>query len=66
MSPLPIGSKTRVRFGLPGAAQEIEADARVTWSDHRIGMGLQFERLEAGDQAGIDEFVDEHFFTARG
>ncbi len=66
MSPLPIGSKTRVRFGLPGATHEIEADARVTWSDHRIGMGLQFERLEAGDQASIDEFVDGHFFTARG
>ncbi len=66
MSPLPVGAKTRVRFGLPGAAQEIEADAKVTWSDHRIGMGLQFDRLEAGDQASIDEFVDEHFFTARG
>lgn len=66
MSPLPIGSKTRVRFGLPGASREIEADGKVTWSDHRIGMGLQFERLEAGDQASIDQFVDEHFFTARG
>jgi CheY-like chemotaxis protein len=66
MSPLPVGAKTRVRFGLPGAAQEIEADAKVTWSDHRIGMGLPFDRLEAGDQASIDEFVDEHFFTARG
>ncbi len=66
MSPLSVGSKTRVRFGLPGASKEIEADAKVTWSDHRIGMGLQFERLEAGDQAGIDEFVDGHFFTARG
>jgi CheY-like chemotaxis protein len=65
MSPLPIGSKTRVRFGLPGADGDIEADAKVTWSDHRIGMGLQFERLEAGAQASIDEFVDEHFFTAR-
>ena len=66
MSPLPIGAKTRVRFGLPGAPREVEADAKVTWSDHRIGMGLQFERLEAGDQASIDEFVDGHFFTARG
>jgi uncharacterized protein (TIGR02266 family) len=66
MSPLPVGSKTRVRFGLPGATSDVEADAKVTWSDHRIGMGLQFERLEAGDQASIDEFVDGHFFTARG
>lgn len=66
MSPLPVGSKTRIRFGLPGSARDVEADAKVTWSDHRIGMGMQFERLEAGDQASIDEFVDGHFFTARG
>jgi uncharacterized protein (TIGR02266 family) len=66
MSPLPVGSKTRIRFGLPGSPRDVEADAKVTWSDHRIGMGLQFERLEAGDQASIDEFVDGHFFTARG
>jgi uncharacterized protein (TIGR02266 family) len=63
MSPLASGSKARVRFRLPGARHEVEADARVTWSDRRIGMGLQFERLDAGDQAAIDEFVDGHFFN---
>ena len=66
MSPLPIGSSTRLRFRLPGAKREVEADARVTWSDRRIGMGLQFERVEPLDQESIDEFVDGHFFTARG
>jgi uncharacterized protein (TIGR02266 family) len=65
MSPLQIGSKTRLRFRLPGAKREVEADAKVTWSDRRIGMGLQFERLDAADQAGIDEFVDGHFFNAK-
>jgi uncharacterized protein (TIGR02266 family) len=65
MSPLPVGSKTRIRFGLPGAKREVEADAKVTWSDRRIGMGLQFERLEALDQESIDEFVDGHFFAAK-
>lgn len=65
MSPLPVGAKARIRFRLPGARREIEADARVAWSDRRLGMGLQFERLEAADQAGIDEFVDGHFFSAK-
>ena len=66
MSPLQVGSKTRVRFRMPGARREVEADAKVTWSDGRIGMGLEFERLEALDQEAIDEFVDGHFFTAQG
>jgi uncharacterized protein (TIGR02266 family) len=66
MSPLVVGSKTRIRFRLPGARREVEADAKVTWSDGRIGMGLQFERVDPADQAAIDEFVDGHFFTAKG
>ncbi len=65
MSPLQVGSKARLRFRLPGAKREIEADAKVSWSDRRIGMGLQFERLDALDQESIDEFVDGHFFTAK-
>ena len=65
MNPLQPGSKVRVRFRLPGARREVEADARVAWSDRRIGMGLQFERVQPEDQTSIDEFVDTHFFTAR-
>jgi two-component system, OmpR family, response regulator VicR len=63
MSPLAAGSKVRLRFRLPGAKREIEADASVTWSDHRIGMGLEFERLEVFDQEAVNEFVDGHFFV---
>jgi uncharacterized protein (TIGR02266 family) len=65
MSPLAVGAKARIRFRLPGARREVEADARVAWSDRRIGMGLQFERLDASDQAAIDEFVDGHFFNTK-
>jgi uncharacterized protein (TIGR02266 family) len=65
MSPLSVGSKARIRFKLPGARREVEADARVAWSDRRIGMGLQFERLDPVDQGSIDEFVDGHFFNAK-
>lgn len=65
MNPLPEGTQVRLRFRLPGARREIEAEARVAWSDRRIGMGLQFEKVQAEDQAAVDEFVDTHFFSTR-
>ena len=65
MSPLPAGAKVRVRFRLPGSKRDIEGESRISWSDRRVGMGLQFERVESADQAAIDEFVDQHFFTNR-
>jgi uncharacterized protein (TIGR02266 family) len=65
MSPLQGGSKVRARFRLPGSKKEIEAECRVAWTDRRVGMGLQFEKVEPPDQAAVDEFVDQHFFTNR-
>jgi uncharacterized protein (TIGR02266 family) len=65
MSPLAAGSKARARFRLPGSRRDIEAESRVAWSDRRLGMGLQFEKVESADQAAIDEFIDQHFFTNR-
>src|SRR5689334_1448308 len=65
MSPLEQGSKARVRFRLPGSKTDIEAESRVAWSDRRVGMGVQFERVEPSDQQAVDEFVDQHFFTNR-
>jgi uncharacterized protein (TIGR02266 family) len=65
MSPLQQGSQVRTRFKLPGGRSEIEADSRVAWTDRRIGMGLQFEKVDPTDQAAIDEFIDQHFFSNR-
>jgi uncharacterized protein (TIGR02266 family) len=65
MSPLDQHAKVRVRFRLPGSKLDVEADSRVAWSDRRVGMGLQFEKADPADQAAIDEFVDQHFFTNR-
>ena len=65
MSPLESGAKVRARFRLPGSRREIEGESRVAWSDRRIGMGLQFEKVDSGDQAAIDEFIDQHFFSNR-
>jgi uncharacterized protein (TIGR02266 family) len=64
-SPLEPGSPARVRFRLPAAKRELDVEARVSWSDRRVGMGFQFERVDPADQAAIDEFVDSHFFSNR-
>lgn len=64
-SPLEGGSKIKVRFRLPGSKNEIHADGRVAWSDRRVGMGIQFERVDPPHQTLIDDFVDAHFFSNR-
>lgn len=64
-SPLDQDTRVRLRFRLPGSKRDIDADARVAWSDRRVGMGMQFEKVETADQTSIDEFVDAHFFTYR-
>jgi uncharacterized protein (TIGR02266 family) len=65
MSPLQGASKIKARFRLPGSKRDIEAESRIAWSDRRVGMGLQFEKVEPIDQAAIDEFVEQHFFSNR-
>jgi uncharacterized protein (TIGR02266 family) len=64
-SPLQPGAKIKVRFRLPGGKSDIEAEGRVAWSDGRVGMGIQFEKVEAPQQALVDAFVDAHFFSNR-
>jgi uncharacterized protein (TIGR02266 family) len=61
MTPLEPASRVRVRFRLPNSSKDVDADARVAWSNARVGMGLQFERVDPADQAAIDQFVDQHF-----
>ena len=64
MTPLELSSKLRIRFRLPGTKREIEADARVVWTDQRVGMGLQFERVDGADQVAVDRFLVQHFDSA--
>lgn len=63
-NPLPRGTEVRIRLRLPGTG-EVEANARVVWSDTNVGMGLQFSEVTPAHQATIDEFVDTHFFADR-
>lgn len=64
-SPLEVGTLLKVRLRLPGTKREPEVDARVAWVDRRVGMGMQFMRVDADDQAAIDAFVHRHFFSNR-
>src|SRR5687767_4385429 len=60
-----VGSVVRTRFRLPGGKKEIDAEARVAWTDRRVGMGLQFTKMDPACQSAIDEFVQSHFFSNR-
>jgi len=64
-SPLDQGAKIKVRFRMPGSKRDIDAEGRVAWSDRRVGMGVQFEQVDAANQTIIDNFVDAHFFSNR-
>ena len=64
-SPLEAAAKITVRFRLPGSKRDVDAEGRVAWSDHRVGMGVQFDKVEAASQVLIDNFVDAHFFNNR-
>jgi uncharacterized protein (TIGR02266 family) len=64
-SPLDGGLKIKVRFRMPGSKRDIDAEGRVAWSDRRVGMGIQFEKVDSANQGVIDNFVDAHFFSNR-
>lgn len=64
-SPLEVGATVKTRFRLPGGKKDIDAEARVVWIDRRVGMGLQFTKIESEAQAAIDHFVQTHFFSNR-
>jgi uncharacterized protein (TIGR02266 family) len=64
-SPLEIGTDIKLRFRLPSARRDVDASARVCWSDRRVGMGLEFTTIEPADRSAIGEFVEAHFFSNR-
>ena len=61
MNPLGALTRARVRFRLPNSRRDVDADACIAWSDRRVGMGMQFERINAADQAAVEEFVDAQY-----
>lgn len=57
LSPLAAGLPVAVKFSPPGRPG-IEAHGRVVWTDHKVGMGIQFERVPPGDQRAIDVLTE--------
>jgi uncharacterized protein (TIGR02266 family) len=64
-NPLDSGAKVKTRFRLPGSKRDVNAEGSVSWSDPRVGMGIQFHKVDPGGQTAIDTFVDSHFFNNR-
>ena len=56
----PPGTTIQVKFRLPGGLDDIDAVGRVAWSDRKVGMGVQFDRISVEDQDEVDKFVDGH------
>jgi|KBSSwiStaDraftv2_1062776.scaffolds.fasta_scaffold354856_2 uncharacterized protein (TIGR02266 family) len=59
MEPLPLGTQIELTFRLPGSVRDITAAGRVAWSDRRVGMGVQFEKLTSEAQQFLNAFMDE-------
>jgi uncharacterized protein (TIGR02266 family) len=64
-SPLEVGATLRVRFRLSTSRFDLESEARVAWSVPRLGMGVEFIKLDHESQAAIHAFVQAHFFSNR-
>jgi uncharacterized protein (TIGR02266 family) len=56
LNPLSPGLPVELKFRLPGKA-EIEVRGRVVWSDRKVGMGVQFDRVSPADQRAIDSLT---------
>jgi len=59
MEPLPLGTMIELTFRLPGSSRDITAEGRVAWSDRRVGMGVQFEKLSSEAQQVLNAFVEQ-------
>jgi CheY-like chemotaxis protein len=63
--PLEKDLVVKARFRLPMVNRDIDVDAKVAWSNRRVGMGFEFMNLGADDLATIADYVDSHFFSNR-
>jgi type IV pilus assembly protein PilZ len=63
--PLPIGTRFRLRFRVPGRDKPVETFGTVTWvvpEDHGglvAGMGLKFDDLAPTDRRAVERWLVE-------
>ena len=62
--PLPLGTRFRLRFYLPGFEEPVDTDAEVRWvldpdfeGPLPCGMGIKFEALEPRHEAQIEALL---------
>lgn len=55
--PLPVGTKTQLRFSLPGDEYQIECGAEIV-NAKDLGMGVRFSDLSVTDAQRIEAFFD--------
>jgi hypothetical protein len=61
MTPVPPPTPLHLKFRLPGGHVDLDASGRVAWSDRKVGMGIQFDRVEPIDALEqIDKFVEAY------
>ena len=65
-NPLPIGTRFRLRFRIPGRAKAVETLAEVRWvlkpeeaGPMKPGMGVQFEELTNDDRSAVESMLEE-------
>ena len=58
MEPLPSGTPLQLTLKLPGESRDVSSYGRVVWSDRRVGMGVQFDRLTPDVQALLEDIVE--------
>lgn len=59
MEPLPAGTPLQLTLKLPGESRDLSSYGRVVWTDRRVGMGVQFDRLTPEVQALLAELLEE-------
>jgi uncharacterized protein (TIGR02266 family) len=64
--PLPVGTRFRLRFKIPGRARPVETEGVVCWvipPDHpgpeKVGMGIKFFELQPADQKSVEKMLAE-------
>lgn len=58
LDPLPPGTSLQLTIRVPGVPAGIAALGRIVWSDRRIGMGVQFEKLTTEAQTALEQYVE--------
>ena len=64
-NPLESGVIVRARFRIPMSKKDIDVESKISWSNKRVGMGLEFLNIGADNQQAIADYVDSHFFSNR-